>query len=95
MGKNKKYLIKTINLGTPENVSRILSEKYIKMYGKNAFSSLVRKLIVMYLSQDTKFDDWKVDALVQERKKMAEDLKILSDKMCQNAEKLEKMGITL
>lgn len=95
MGKNKKYLIKTVNLGEVGHPSRILAEMYLKKYGKNEFSSLIRKLIMLFLSEKPEFDNWKKETLIFERKELGKQISEISDKLCKNAEKLEKLGVDM
>lgn len=93
MGKSKKYLIKTVNLGEVGHPARLLSEEYLKRYGKQEFSSLIRKLITIFLSNNPEFDNWKKMALLHERDELKKQIPEISDKLCKNAEKLEKMGV--
>lgn len=95
MGKPKKYLIKTVNLGESGTPARILAEKYLKKFGKQEFSALCRKLIVLFLSNKKEFEDWKKEALLFERKELQKQIPEISDKLCQNAEALEKLGVKI
>lgn len=95
MGKNKKYLTKTINLGEAGNPARILAEKYIEKYGKQEFSALCRKLLMIFLSDKAEFKDWKIQALISERKELQSKIPQISEKLCANAEKLEKLGVDI
>jgi len=95
MGKNKKYLIKTINLGEIGHPARTLAEKYIEKYGKQEFSALCRKLIIIFLSDKEEYKDWKIQALKHERKELQSKIPEISDKLCANAEKLEKLGVNI
>jgi len=52
MGKNKKYLIKSVNLGEVGHPSRILAEMYIKKFGANEFSALIRKLMMIFYLEE-------------------------------------------
>ena len=95
MGKNKKYLTKTINLGEIGNPARLLAEKYTEKYGKQEFSALCRKLIVIFLSDKEEFKDWKKLALIHERKELQSQIPEISKSLCENAEKLEKLGVNI
>lgn len=95
MGKNKRYLTKTINLGEVGHPARTLAEKYIEKYGKQEFSALCRKLIMIFLSDKEEYKDWKVQALISERKELQSKIPEISDKLCANAEKLEKLGVDI
>jgi hypothetical protein len=95
MGKNKKYLTKTINLGEVGHPARILAEKYIEKFGKQEFSALCRKLIVIFLSDNPEFKDWKIKSLINERKELQAKIPEISDKLCANADKLEKLGVNI
>jgi len=93
MGKNKKYLIKSVNLGEAGHPARMLAEAYIKKYGKQEFSALCRRLILVFLSDKKEYDDWKKQALIFERKELQAQIPEISKKLCENAEKLEKLGV--
>jgi len=95
MGKNKRYLTKTINLGEAGHPARTLAEKYIERFGKQEFSALCRKLIVIFLSDNPEYKDWKIKALISERKELQAKIPEISDKLCVNAEKLEKLGVDI
>jgi len=95
MGKNKRYLTKTINLGEAGHPARILAEKYLEKYGKQEFSALCRKLIVIFLSDKEEHKDWKIQALIHERKNLQSEIPEISKKLCDNAEKLEKLGVNI
>lgn len=95
MGKNKRYLIKTVNLGETGNPARLLSEIYIKKYGKQEFSALVRKLIVIFLSDKPEFKDWKKIALIHQRKEIQSKIPELSNQLRANEEELEKLGVDI
>lgn len=88
--KNKRYLTKTVNLGTPENPARILAEKYIKRHGNIAFSELCRKGIIAMLSNKKEFKDFKKEQLIRERKQYRNEMKKLQKKLEENSEELEK-----
>ena len=95
MGKKKKYLTKSVNLGTALNPARILAEKYIKKNGSQEFSSLIRKLLVTFLSNQKEFEGWKRDALIFERKELSKQIQNISKKLQKNADELEKRGVDL
>lgn len=95
MGKNKKYLTKTINLGEVGNPARILAEKYIEKFGKQEFSALCRRLILIFLSDKDEYKDWKKLALIFERKELQSQIPDISKKLCENADKLEKLGVDI
>lgn len=95
MGKNKKYLIKTVNLGEAGHPARILSDEYIKKYGKQEFSALIRKLIIIFLSDSPEFKNWKKVALIHQRKEIQAKIPEISKKLMANAEELEKLGVNI
>ena len=95
MGKKKKYGIKTINLGEAGHPARILADLYLKKHGNQEFSALIRKLIIIYLSDNPDFKDWKKQALMHERKELQSKIPEISDKLCRNAEELEKLGVDI
>lgn len=93
MGKKKKYLIKPVNLGNAGEPARILAERYLKLYGQQEFSKLIRKLIVIYLSPSKQFRDYKKDVLVFERKELNKEQKEIFEKRKNNEKELEKFNI--
>lgn len=95
MGKNKKYLIKTVNLGEAGHPARILSDEYIKKYGKQEFSALIRKLLIIFLSDSPEFKNWKKIALIHQRKEIQSKIPELSKQLMANAEELEKLGVNI
>ncbi len=95
MGKPKKYLIKSVNFGEVGNLSRIIVEKYEKLYGKQAFSSLMRKLVLIYLSDKPEFDEFKIQKLLFERQELIKQKKEVAKKLNENAEQLEKKNFDI
>jgi hypothetical protein len=100
MGKNKKYLIKTVNLGEEKDPARILIEKYLKgdkstkmKSREQEFSKLMRRLIVYFFSTSKEFDEWKKQALIFERKEISKDINSLIEKKKANTKELEKFGV--
>ena len=93
MGKPKKYLRKSINFGGVGNPARILIEKFISKYENSELSSLIRKLVTIYLSDNPEYKDWKIQMLRYEKRKLAEELQKLSKKMQYNSEKLKELGV--
>ncbi len=95
MGKPKQILRKSINLGEPGSQARILAEMYIQKHGNRGFSDLMRRLIVMGLSNNPEYKEWKKKALIYERKEIRNQFPELSKQLCENAEKLEQLGVEM
>lgn len=92
-GSKKQIKIASVVLGTPDSPPRILAEMYCKKNGKQAFSSLVRELIVAHLSDKPEFKDWKIQKLIFERKQIMESNLENGKKLCENTEQLEAFGV--
>ena len=59
MVKIRKYDITTINFGQAGHPARILKGLFVEKNGKQELSALMRKLIVVHLSTDERYEDWK------------------------------------
>ena len=90
----KKYLIKPINFGGVEEPARILIEKYMEQNG-GSVSKLVRDIVVNYLSNKKEYKDHKINLLIEQRKKMNQEVQRLSKELQKNADDLERKGINM
>jgi predicted CopG family antitoxin len=95
MGKQKSNLVKSVSLGEPGSPPRILAEMYVKKYGNKSFSELIRRLIMIFLSDREEYKDWKKKVLIYERKELQKQVPDISKKLCENAEQLGAMGVDI
>lgn len=95
MGKQKLNLVKSVSLGEPGSPARILAEMYVKKYGNKSFSEFIRRLIVISLSNKEGYKDWERKALICERKELQKQIPEISRKLCENAERLESLGVDI
>jgi len=94
MGKPKKYLIKTINFGEINNPARVLVEKFISKKCNATLSEFMRKLVIIFLSDNLSNKDYKIQLAKYEREKITEQIYKLSKMLHEQDDKLAKLEIT-
>ena len=93
MGKPKKYDIRSINFGEVGNPARYIIKEYCEKYGKNELSRLIRKLVLIYFSDNPEYKKWKIYEIIYEKKKIGQNIAKLIKKRSEIHQELEKLGI--
>lgn len=92
-GSKKRRLIRSVNFGEPGDLSRELIEIYERKVGKNKLSKLVRDSVIAALSKDKTFENHKVNMIINKRKELMSEMKMIQAEILHNADLLEKMGV--
>lgn len=91
----KKYLLKKVNFGKKGDLSREIAEQVLKKSGKTGFSKVVREALVTHFSTRKEFNDAKICALLNERKKLKKKVPEISKQLQKNEKELNKLGYKL
>ena len=93
MGRPKKYDIRSVNFGEPGHPARVLIEKYVKQHGNKAVSSLIRKLVTVYLQDRPDLKGWKAQMLIHERKEIGRTVAYNMDRRRRIDDQLRELDI--
>jgi len=91
----KKYLVTCINFGKPDNPARVLIEEYLKRNSKQKLSAFIRRLVIIFLSDDPRFKYWKTQLLLTRRREVGKKLSELVELKEKIEKKLLDRGIDL
>ena len=93
MGRHKKYLRKSINFGDETNPARRLVEQWIELRGERQLSALMRKLVVVFLSQREDHKSYHRDLLLHEFRTLGHRVGDISNRRDQIRAELALEGI--